>query len=176
MGQYLGIVQLGTPLASSHITKNAAGTPKFADAAPTYRIYGPSGILGNASGSLGKKDPSASGGTITGASNATPIVITSAGHLLTNSTRVTIAGVLGNTAANGDWQITAIDANTFSLNGSVGNGAYTSGGTWNTTGLYAINYTPLGANGFASGLNYSILVTWTMAGVVQADVHTFSVD
>ena len=175
MGQYLGLVQLGTQLSSSHITKNAAGTPKFADAAPTYRIYGPLGVMANGTGSLSKLDPSASGGPITGATNASPIVITSTGHNLTSNTRVSISGVLGNTAANGDWQITVIDANTFSLTGSTGNGVYTSGGVWNATGVYAIAYTPLGANGFQAGINYTMLVTWTMNGVVQADIYTFTV-
>jgi hypothetical protein len=67
---------------------------------------------------------------ITGASNASPIVIASAGHGLSTGQPVTIANVLGNTAANGAFTITKIDADHFSLNGSAGNGAYTSGGTW----------------------------------------------
>lgn len=69
-------------------------------------------------------------GSITGASNASPIVITSASHGLATGDIVTIVGVLGNTAANGTWTVTKIDANTFSLNSSTGNGAYTSAGTW----------------------------------------------
>ena len=36
--------------------------------------------------------------------------------------------MLGNTAANGQWVITVTGTNTFTLNGSTGNGAYTSGG------------------------------------------------
>lgn len=67
--------------------------------------------------------------TITAASNATPIVITSTAHGLVTGDAVTVAAVGGNTAANGNWLVTKIDANTFSLDGSVGNGAYTSGGT-----------------------------------------------
>lgn len=63
---------------------------------------------------------------ITGATNATPIVITANGHGLSTGARVSITGVLGNTAANGTWTITKVDANTFDLNTSVGNGAYTS--------------------------------------------------
>jgi hypothetical protein len=66
---------------------------------------------------------------ITGATNATPIVLTIAGHSLVNGDQVTVAGVLGNTAANGTWAIANGTANTFELVGSVGNGAYTSGGT-----------------------------------------------
>lgn len=68
--------------------------------------------------------------TVTNATNATPIVITtSANHGLNTGDGIRIASVLGNTAANGDWVVTAISATTFSLNTSVGNGAYTSGGT-----------------------------------------------
>jgi hypothetical protein len=67
--------------------------------------------------------------TITAASNATPIVVTSAAHGLSTGDPVTVASVGGNTAANGDFVVTRIDANSFSLDGSVGNGAYTSGGT-----------------------------------------------
>ncbi len=66
---------------------------------------------------------------ITGATNATPIVITIASHNLTDGDQVTIAGVLGNTAANGTWVIASVTTNTFGLVTSVGNGAYTSGGT-----------------------------------------------
>jgi len=67
---------------------------------------------------------------ITAASNATPIVITSNGHGLSNNDRVAVAGVLGNTAANGIWSVQNVAANTFELEGSTGSGAYTSGGTW----------------------------------------------
>ena len=69
-------------------------------------------------------------GTITGATNATPIVITSNGHGLVTGDGVVISGVLGNTAANGTFAVTKVNNNTFSLNGSAGSGAYTSGGTW----------------------------------------------
>ncbi len=69
-------------------------------------------------------------GSITGATNASPIVFTSPNNGLANGATVSIGGVVGNTAANGTFTITKIDANTFSLNGTTGNGAYTSGGLW----------------------------------------------
>lgn len=72
-------------------------------------------------------------GAITGATNATPIVVTSTAHGLANGSWVFIAGVGGNTAANGHRQVANIAANTFELVGSVGNGAYTSGGAWAIT-------------------------------------------
>lgn len=72
--------------------------------------------------------------TIIGASNATPIVIqTSAPHLYSTGDQVAISQVLGNIAANADvdapWTVTVQDSTHFALNGSVGSGAYTSGGT-----------------------------------------------
>jgi hypothetical protein len=72
---------------------------------------------------------------ITAATNASPIVVTSAAHGYANGDIVVIRGVLGNTAANGTWQVANQAANTFELKtvkdalNSTGNAAYTSGGT-----------------------------------------------
>ncbi len=87
-------------------------------------------------------------GSVTGASNAAPIVITSAANGLKTGQQVQIAGVGGNTKANGIWTITVIDVNHFSLNGSNGavgggNGAYSGGGTWIVTTVQnALNALP----------------------------------
>lgn len=67
--------------------------------------------------------------TVTAASNATPIVITATSHGFVTGDWIWIEGVTGNTAANGNWVITKTGDNTFSLDGSVGNGAWVSGGT-----------------------------------------------
>lgn len=68
--------------------------------------------------------------TVTNATNASPIQITtSATNGLITGQTVTLSGILGNTAANGTWVITRIDGTNFTLNNSVGNGAWTSGGT-----------------------------------------------
>ena len=71
--------------------------------------------------------------TITGATNATPIVVTSAAHGFSNGDKVTISGVGGNTAANGTFLVAAKSTNTFELNtlagaNVAGTGTYTSGG------------------------------------------------
>lgn len=66
---------------------------------------------------------------ISAATNATPIAVTSTAHGLSTGSTVVVTGVGGNTAANGTWEVTVTGANTFTLNGSAGNGAYTSGGT-----------------------------------------------
>lgn len=68
---------------------------------------------------------------ISAATNASPIQITAAANALVTGQTVTISGVLGNTAANGTWVVTVLNSTTFTLNGSTGNGTYTSGGTAN---------------------------------------------
>lgn len=60
--------------------------------------------------------------------NASPIVITSTSHGFSTGNLVYISEIEGTTSANGKWTITKITADTFSLDGSVGNAAYTSGG------------------------------------------------
>jgi hypothetical protein len=70
-------------------------------------------------------------GSVINATNATPIVITSANTTgLSSGDEVVISGVGGNTAANGTFFITALTTTTFSLDGSAGNGVYTTGGNW----------------------------------------------
>ena len=70
-----------------------------------------------------------SGRAISNATNASPIrVTTTVAHGWTTGAKVVIESVAGNTAANGTWTITYVDATNFTLNGSTGNGAYTSGG------------------------------------------------
>jgi hypothetical protein len=71
-----------------------------------------------------------SGGSVTAATNATPIQITSNSHGLVTGDVVAVRNVGGNTAANGVFAITKVDNNNYTLDGSVGSGAYTSGGTW----------------------------------------------
>lgn len=64
----------------------------------------------------------------TSSTNATPIVLTvNAGHGLKIGDRVVVAGITGNTNANGEWTISAVAATTATLEGSSGNGAH--GGT-----------------------------------------------
>ncbi len=65
---------------------------------------------------------------LTNTTNATPIVATiNAGHGLKVGDWVKVAGITGNTGANGEWRVSAVAATTITLEGSVGNGAH--GGT-----------------------------------------------
>ena len=62
---------------------------------------------------------------IVSASNANPIVCNVPNHGFNNSDQVLVVGAIGNTAANGIFNITVIDANNFSLP-VAGNGTYTA--------------------------------------------------
>lgn len=64
--------------------------------------------------------------SITGATNANPIAITCVGHGYSTGDMVYISGVTGNTNANGEYTITVVNANTFTLNGRAGNAQYTA--------------------------------------------------
>ena len=67
---------------------------------------------------------------ISGATNANPIVIqTTTAHLFSTGNVVSISGVLGNLAANGEWSIVVVDSTHFQLVGSSGSGAYAGGGS-----------------------------------------------
>jgi len=94
--------------------------------------------------------------TVTGASNTSPIQITtSAANSLTTGQTVVISGVNGNTAANGTFVITVIDNTHFTLNGTTGNGVYTSGGIVNGTARWL-------------HLQNGIYLTWNGAGGLTA--------
>lgn len=73
---------------------------------------------------------------ITGATNASPIVITSNAHGLANGNIITIQGVTGNTAANGTWQVQGVTTNTFQIK-TLGGANTTGNGNFTTTGVGA---------------------------------------
>lgn len=110
--------------------------------------------------------PTAKTGTvsITGATNASPIVITATAHGMSNFDLCSITGVLGNTAANGIWAINNVTTNTFELVGSPGNtgvaAVYTSGGTVSKAALV---YIPSDASPTLSFTGYSFRLPSTAA-------------
>ena len=113
-------------------------------------------------------------GTITGASNVNPIVITSTAHGRSNDDCVVIAGVGGNTNANGTFVVQNATANTFSLatisgaslTSVAGNAAYTSGGTW-TWGVNAFS-SPLSSIPAVGATAFSILNAFVKADLAAA--------
>lgn len=60
------------------------------------------------------------------------IRITANSHGLVSGNKIFISGVLGATEANGAWNITFVNSNTFDLNGSTFSNSYISGGTLRT--------------------------------------------
>lgn len=69
-------------------------------------------------------------GLIAAATNASPIVMTSFSHGLQTGDFVATVGIGGNTAARGTFEVTRVNDDQFSLNGSAGNGLFTQGGRW----------------------------------------------
>lgn len=117
---------------------------------------------------------------ITGATNATPIVVTATAHGFANGDRVLIGGVGGNTAANGHFIIANVATNTFELTtvaagaNVAGNGAYTSGG-------YAVCLGPSAAGDFWNDFDAAVVGTpqtlgskTTTGGVFDAADSTFT--
>jgi hypothetical protein len=117
---------------------------------------------------------------ITGATNATPIVVTATSHGFTNGDLVFIDAVAGNLAANGLWKIANQAANTFELTNpvsggnAVGSAAYTSGG-------YAVNMGPSASgdnlddfDGALVGAKVALGSPTVTAGVADAADVTFT--
>lgn len=167
---FQGFAGLGDSLPVVFLVKNSSGTPVNLDSLPTFRVYGPDGFVSGQTGSAAFRES----GLITNATNASPIVITSANHNLQTGDRVTISGVVGNTAANGTFTITRISSSTFSLS-TTGSGAYSNGGTWNITGLYYVSLTISGAAGYEVGNTYEVLLEGALSSVAYADMASFGV-
>lgn len=168
---FVGFVPIGDALSFPVLTVDSSQGPIQSSVTPTYRVYGNAGLLSGGTGSLNLKET----GSVTGASNANPIVITSASHGLTTGMKVTITGVLGNTNANGTFTIIVLTADTFSLTGATGNAGYISGGTWNTTGYYTVSLTPTEGGGYAQGQWYDVLCIATISGVAWEQTYRFGV-
>jgi hypothetical protein len=117
---------------------------------------------------------------ITGATNATPIVITATAHGFTNGDLVLIGKVGGNLAANGIFKIANQAANTFELTDPitgtnvVGSAAYTSGG-------YAVNLGPSASgdnlddfDGTRIGTDQAVTSPTVASGVIDSADPTFT--
>jgi len=167
---FQGAVSLESTIRCSLQTRDASNVPIDGDDFPTFRVYSANGLI--LSGQVATYRHS---GNITGATNAAPIVITSVAHGLSTGNRVKVASVGGNTAANGSFTVTRLTADTYSLDGSTGNGAYTSGGTWHVAGLYILSIAATAANGFDAGNSYTVSASWAISASARADTFSFSV-
>jgi hypothetical protein len=144
---------------------NTSASNSYNETATTFVQQRQNGSARQADTVRGVKVPALK--TITGATNANPISITSAGHGVFTGDMVVVAGVAGNTNANGQYTITVVNANTFTLNGRSGNGTYTA----NTGSVYALarssNGTVIPSGG---GITGRILIQ-----IVDTNGNTFDV-
>ena len=115
--------------------------------------------------------------TISGATNATPIVITTSSQSWSTGDIVVVGGVQGNLAANGTWQLGTVTSTTAQLLtkldgvNSTGSGAYTSGG-WAINLSKAAALADVSAN--LNGAEVSLSGVTDTLGVVNASNFTFA--
>ncbi len=129
------------------------------EAAPTFRVIGPAGDVGGGTCSQ------VNTGAITAGTATTPIVLTSNNHGLQVGNIVTIAGVGGLTGANATFRVSAVTANTFTLEDSVGGGSYTAGGTFTIAGLYHATLDSAIRSALEKGKTYLIVVNYRISSV-----------
>lgn len=166
-----GFIDEGQAFSFLVQTVDETEAPVDADAVPTWRCYGQNGLVASGSGSAAF----AESGSISGATNVNPIVVTTtASHGITTGQPVVISGVGGNLAANGSFVATYLSATTFSIP-IAGNGAYTSGGSWHSTGLYRVTLTGSILSSLEAGKTYTVVVTYAVGGDVKTETHTFTV-
>jgi hypothetical protein len=171
---YQGFVEEG--VASNHpfLIVDASGVPVNPDAAPTWRLYGVNGLVAAGTGS-GSAFESGSVQSTTG-NGVDPIVITTtAAHGLSVGQNVTIFGVGGNTAANGTFAVASVPSSTTFTVDETGNGAYTSGGSWQTTGLYKVALSGSVLNSLEAGKTYTLVVNWLLSTARRGTTITFTV-
>lgn len=132
---------LDAPDEACVLAAGAAAGDIYGNYAAYVRYVKDDGTLSNLSPLSARVDVQKAGGSVTGATNADPIEITTSGaHGLTSGDIVNIQSVQGNTAANGTWEVTVTSATTFQLDTSSADGEYTTGGSW-TSGCGSIEYT-----------------------------------
>lgn len=117
---------------------------------------------------------------VSGATNATPIVLTVTANGFANGDIVVVGGVGGNLAANGIWKVAAQATNTISLTDPitganvVGSGAYTSGGYVVCLGPSAAGDNWDDFDGALVGTAQTLTTPTVVAGVADADDVTYS--
>lgn len=137
----------------------------YVDTATTSVLQNQNGTARQADTVRGVKAPVLK--NITGATNTSPISITCTGHGFSTGDLVYISGVTGNTNANGEYAITVVDANTFTLTGRAGNATYTA----NSGTVYSLPKSPNGTViPSGSGVKGRILIEIVDGNGVARDV------
>ena len=165
----LGLVALNGQLPFAVLCDDNANGLIYPDNVPTYQVFSPSWtVLLNGTMQL-------TYGTVTGATAASPVVVTSLAHKLQSGAFVKTDVIGGVSGANGEFQITKIDDDRFSLNGSTGTGSYTSGGIWAPLGFFRQTLNVTEANGFVAGQIYHILINWSKGAIKRGILQSFQV-
>jgi hypothetical protein len=167
---FVGFGALGGDFSLTLQCLDANRQPVEPDAAPTFQCYSAEGLMPAVNGTLALGHVK----TLTGATNANPIVLTAANHGITTGTRVRVRNVVGNTAANTTQVATRLTANTFSIP-VAGNGAYVSGGTVEVVGLYQATLTLDGGVGFEVDQQFFARFAWTVGSAARAELQSFTV-
>lgn len=144
-GYYPAFRNAGVPAPETAVAVGGSGSGGISGTIKAYqRWLDADGRVSNVSPVSDEYSVAASTKTITAATTAAPIVITSTAHGFSNGDTVTIDGVTGNYSANGTWVIANKTADTFELVGSIGVGTYGGGGEARK-GVGTINYTSVDA-------------------------------
>ena len=122
----------GVPAPSTAVTVSSSGTGSIMGTIYAYvRFLDAEGRVSNLSPLSASYNIATSSGSITAATNESPIqVTTNAAHGLSTGASVKISGVRGNYGSNGRWTVTVVGTTSFTLDNSEGTGDYTSGGEW----------------------------------------------
>lgn len=143
------------------------GSPATPDAAPTYRIYGASGLVASGTTSI------LLSGDISNVSNTNPAVVTDTAHGLTTGTVVRISGVVGATGVNGSNLVaTRVSADTYSVPVAAG-GAYVSGGSWVAVGLYIVTADGTVRPSLEAGQAYFVVFDYKISAVDHCEILRF---
>jgi hypothetical protein len=169
---FQGFIDEGLAASILFLVTTSAKAPVEPDAAPTWRLYGVNGLVAAGTGTASSFET----GVITGATFASPITFTtSAAHGLSVGQVVTISGVGGNTAANGTFAVASVPSNnTFTVT-QAGNGNYTSGGVFRTTGLYRATMSGSVLSSLEAGKTYTLVINWLESTARRALILTFTV-
>lgn len=175
MAEFLQWVELEGTFKGHMFVRNSSGEPRDADSSPTYRIYGPDGLMqggtGTTSGFLDEK-------AITSVTSGSPsTTITSANHGLNTGTVVKLAGISGLTGTiNSYYAITVVDANTFTVVAATTGGTVSQGAaTWHVAGLYKYSHSITGASGYERGKRYTVIGSVVITAVSVAGDDGFIV-
>lgn len=169
---FVGFVDLEDTIAFAFTVRNASRSPVAPDTDPSFRVYGPDGLIATNTRLATKLDTV----SISSVVATSPITVnTSSDHGFYTGDRITITGVGGITAANSTWTITKVDADTFTLDTSTESGTYTSGGTAHVAGLWQVSIDVLQSLGFERGVTYTVRVAYAVSGTNYVEEFSFQV-